>query len=208
VIFVQFSLFLAIGILLFVYYRDTGMAPPEKLDRIYPEFIWTQLPPVVAGVVIAAILAAAMANLSAALNSLASTTIVDFYKPFTALGQQRPESYYLKLGRAATIVWGAVLLGIGIMARQWGSVLEAGLTIASIPFGALLGVFLLGVLTKRVRETAAIVGMFAGLATIIYVRFATQIAWTWYVAIGAIATFSAAMLVSLFHSAPHEDTSI
>jgi Na+/proline symporter len=133
---------------------------------------------------------------------------VDFYKPFTALGRQRPESYYLKLGRAATIVWGAVLLGIGIMARQWGSVLEAGLTIASIPFGALLGVFLLGVLTKRVTENAAIAGMFAGLMTIIYVRFATQIAWTWYVAIGATATFSAGLLVSFFISARDEGTSI
>ena len=204
VILVQFSLFLAIGILLFVYYRDAGLTPPAKLDRIYPEFIWNQLPPVVAGVVIAAILAAAMANLSAALNSLASTTIVDFYKPFTTAGRQRPESYYLKLGRAATVVWGVVLLGIGIMARQWGSVLEAGLTIASIPFGALLGVFLLGVLTRRVTENAAIVGMFAGLATIIYVRFATPIAWTWYVAIGAAATFLAALLVSLFIPAPRE----
>jgi SSS family transporter len=204
VIFVQFSLFLAIGILLFVHDRDTGLTPPAKLDRIYPEFIWNSLPPVVAGVVVAAILAAAMANLSAALNSLASTTIVDFYKPFTASGPERPEAHYLKLGRAATVVWGGVLLGIGIMARQWGSVLEAGLTIASIPFGALLGVFLLGVLTRRVTERAAIIGMFTGLATIIYVRFGTSIAWTWYVFIGAAATFAAGVAASLFISSQRE----
>jgi SSS family transporter len=196
VIFFQFSLFLAIGILLFVHYSDTGQKPPAALDRIYPQFIWDNLPQGVAGIVVAAILAAAMANLSAALNSLASTTVVDFYKPLTRHGPARPESYYLKLARVATVFWGAVLLGIGIMARQWGSVLEAGLTIASIPFGALLGVFLLGVLTRRVGETAALSGAVAGLAAIIAVRFGTRIAWTWYVLIGATATFAAGCLVA------------
>ena len=83
-----------------------------------------------------------------------------------------PEAHYLRLARAATVVWGCVLLGIGIVARQWGSVLEAGLTIASIPFGALLGVFLLGVLTRGVKEPEAIAGVVAGLAAVIYVRFA------------------------------------
>ena len=78
VIFFQFTLFLLIGVLLYVYYRDTGMPAPRQTDRIYPEFIWNHLPAGVAGLAIAAILAAAMANLSAALNSLASTTVVDF----------------------------------------------------------------------------------------------------------------------------------
>jgi len=64
-------------------------------DRIYPEFIWNHLPRGIAGLVIAAILAAAMSNLSAALNSLASTTIMDFYKPITA--NRYPEAHYLKL---------------------------------------------------------------------------------------------------------------
>ena len=68
VIFFQFSLFLAIGLLLFVYYRDTHLVAPRELDRIYPEFVWRHLPVGVAGLVTAAILAAAMANLSAALN--------------------------------------------------------------------------------------------------------------------------------------------
>ena len=194
VIFFQFSLFLLIGILLFVHYRDTGTAAPAQTDRIYPEFIWNNLPTGVAGLIMAAILAAAMANISAALNSLASTTLVDFYRP---LRPGQAEEHYLRLARAATIVWGAVLLGIGILARAWGSVLVAGLTIASIPFGALLGVFLLGVLTRRVREPAAIAGVLAGLCTIVYVRFATPIAWTWYVLIGTTATFGAGFLTEL-----------
>src|SRR5947199_513763 len=83
VILVQFVLVLLIGVLLFVYYGDRGLAAPAQKDRIYPEFVWNHLPAGLAGLIIAAILAAAMANLSAALNSLASTTVVDFYRART-----------------------------------------------------------------------------------------------------------------------------
>lgn len=195
VIFFQFALFLFIGILLFVYYGDNNLTAPAQLDRIYPAFIWEYLPVGVAGLVIAAILAAAMANIAAALNSLASTSVMDFYKP---LAGRHDEEHYLKFARWATFIWGLVLLGIGILARKWGSVLVAGLTIASIPFGALLGVFLLGVLTKRVGQKAALAGVVAGLSAIVYIRFFTPVAWTWYVLIGATATFAVGCAASLF----------
>src|SRR5689334_23097719 len=152
VICVQFVLFLLIGVLLFVYYGDQGLSAPAQKDRIYPEFVWHNLPPGLAGLIIAAILAAAMANLSAALNSLASTTVVDFYR---ARAKSVSDGAALKLARWATVAWGLVLLVIAIAARHSQSVLEAGLTIGSIPMGALLGVFLLGVLTKRPREGSA-----------------------------------------------------
>ncbi|MGH9721995.1 MAG: sodium:solute symporter [Bryobacteraceae bacterium] len=196
VIAAQFTLFLIIGVILYVFYSDAKLPPPQPADRIYPQFVWEHLPAGAAGIVVAAILAAAMANISAALNSLASTTVVDLYKPL--LKRERDERHFLKFARWATIGWGLVLLVIGIMARKWGSVLEAGLAIASIPLGALLGVFLLGVLTKRTREYHAMAGMFAGLAVIAYVRFDTSIAWTWYVMIGSLTTFSFGYAVSLF----------
>lgn len=199
VIFLQFSLFLFIGILLFVYYRDTHLPAPAQTDRIYPQFLWSNLPPGVAGLTIAAILAAAMANLSAALNSLASTTVVDFFR---ARSRPSGDEGSLKLARASTVLWGLVLLAIGIMARRWGSVLEAGLTIASIPSGALLGVFLLGVLTRKPRQGAAVAGVLAGLATVLYVRFQTTVAFTWYVLIGTTVTFCVGCLASLFERAP------
>jgi SSS family transporter len=199
VIFVQFTLFLLIGILLFVYYGDQHLAAPPQKDRIYPAFVWHNLPVGMAGLIIAAILAAAMANLSAALNSLASTTVVDFYR---ARAQQVSEEAALKLARLATVAWGAVLLAIAIAARHSKSVLETGLTIGSIPMGALLGVFLLGVLTRRPREGAAMCGVAAGLAVILYVKFYTPIAWTWYVLIGTAVTFGVGYLVSLFHGPP------
>jgi solute:Na+ symporter, SSS family len=187
VILIQFTLFLLIGVLLFVYYGDRHLSAPAQTDRLYPEFIWNNLPPGLAGLLIAAILAAAMANLSAALNSLSSTVVVDFFHASS-----------LSLARRATVAWGAVLLLIAIGASGSTSVLEAGLTIGSIPAGALLGVFLLGVLTKRPGEWAAMGGVAAGLAAILYVRFATPIAWTWYVLIGTVVTFGVGVVAHAF----------
>jgi len=199
VIFLQFALFLLIGVMLFVYYRGAGLEPPRPLDRLYPQFVWEHLPVGVAGLVVAAIVAAAMANLSSALNSLASTTIMDFYRPLAERwGRRRSEAEMLRLARAATLVWGLVLVGIGLLARHWGPVLEAGLSVASMLYGSLLGVFLLGVLTRRVGERAAMAGMSAGFAVMMYVRFGTAIAWTWYVAIGTVVTFAVGALAAAF----------
>jgi len=195
VICVQFTLFLLIGVLLYVYYGDQRLAAPKQMDRIYPEFVWNNMPVGIAGLIVAAILAAAMANISAALNSLSSTTVVDFLRQ---RAPQMSEGRALKVARFATVGWGLVLLAIAIAARHSRSVLEAGLTIGSIPSGALLGVFLLGVLTKRPREGAAIAGVAAGLAVVLYINLYTRIAWTWYVLIGTTITFGVAWLVSLF----------
>lgn len=197
----QFTLFLVIGACLYVYYRDNAIPAPSPGDRIYPQFVWNFLPPGISGLVIAAILAAAMSNLSAALNSLSSTSVIDFYRPLR-LGAGLPESHYLRLARGFTVVWGAALFLIGLLARRWGSVLEAGLSIASILYGGLLGVFLLGMLTKRVKESAAIAGMTAGLCVMLYVKFLTPVAWTWYVMIGTGITFAVGYLASLVSTQP------
>jgi solute:Na+ symporter, SSS family len=206
VIVIQFTLFLVIGVCLFVLYSDNHATPPAVKDQIYPLFIWQHLPTGVAGLVIAAILAAAMSNLSAALNSLASTTVMDFLKPLS-----RPASDATWLGRAryATVLWGAILVGVGLIARHWGSVMQAGLSIASIIYGSLLGVFLLGLLTKRVGELAAMCAMACGLALMLYVRFFTPIAWTWYVLIGSSATFAIGLAASyLFREKPPSANSV
>ncbi|MFN7542983.1 MAG: sodium:solute symporter [Acidobacteriota bacterium] len=194
VILFQFTLFLVIGILLWVYYGETNLAPPQPPDRIYPKFIWEFLPEGISGLVIAAILAAAMSNLSAALNSLASTTVMDFIKPLDR--RNRTDGEYLALAKKMTVLWCGILFAIGLVARNVQSVLEAGLGIASIVYGALLGVFLLGLLTKRTGERAAMVGMSCGLAAMLYVKFGTTIAWTWYVLIGTTITFLTAIAAS------------
>ncbi len=206
VIFFQFALFLLIGGLLFVYYSDRRLSAPVPPESIYPRFIWNNLPPGLAGLVMAAILAAGMSNLSAALNALASTSVVDFYKPFALRrNPSRPEGHFLGVARWATVVWALVLVLVGLLARHWGSVLEAGLTIASILYGSLLGVFLLGLLTKFVYQNAAMIAMIAGLVLMLFVKQWTHIAFTWYVLIGTTATFLTGCLVSLVLTEPPHD---
>ena len=190
----QFTLFLLIGVLLFVYYGDRHAAPPLHIDRIYPAFLWNNLPPGLAGVSVAAILAAAMANLSAALNALSSTTVVDIFHAKSGAGN---DVRSLRLARLCTVGWAVVLMAIGYASRFSHSVLEAGLSIASVPLGALLGVFLLGVLTKRTGERAAMAGVAAGLAAILFVYYRTPVAFTWYVLIGTGVTFSVGLAASL-----------
>jgi SSS family solute:Na+ symporter len=205
VIAVQFTMFLVIGVCLFTVYVDHHWAmpaTPEDAQKIYPQFIWDHLPHGVAGLVMAAILAAAMSNLSAALNSLSSTTVMDFWRTFSRAAETQ-EAVWLARARYVTVVWGAILFGVGLVARHWGNVLQAGLSIASILYGSLLGVFLLGLLTKRVGETAAMWGMSVGVTLMLYIKFGTPIAWTWYVLIGTAATFTTGMVASFFLKETH-----
>jgi len=193
-VFFQFGLFLFVGVMLFAYYRVPSAAF-ERADRIYPTFIVSRMPHGIAGLLIAAILAAAMSNLSAALNSLASSSIMDFYLRF------RPtvsEAGRLRLARLATLGWALVLFGLAVLAlHRVGRVVEVGLQIASVAYGALLGVFLLGVLTKRATQSGAMVGMIAGFAIELYLWLGSGVPWTWWVVIGTSATFGIGYVVSL-----------
>lgn len=145
---------------------------------------------------VAAILAAAMSTLSGSLNSLASTTVVDFYKPLSKKSLSDAEQ--LRLSRWMTLFWGAAMICLAILSRDVKSVLEAGLTIASITYGSMLGVFLLGVFTKSATEKGAIAGMAIGLLSMLAVWYSRAIAWTWYVLIGTAITFTAGYLASHF----------
>ena len=121
VIFIQFTLFLAVGTCLFVLYKDRGIAAPAVADRLYPTYVWQQLPTGVAGLVMAAILAASMSNLSAALNALASTTVLDLWRPLVERRDAHSdERKWLAYSRWATVAWGAILFGVAMLARQWG----------------------------------------------------------------------------------------
>lgn len=190
-VFFQFGLFLFVGVMLFAYYQVPS-ATFGRADRIYPTFIVSRMPHGIAGLLIAAILAAAMSNLSAALNSLASSSMVDFYLRFR-LGS-RPEvseAGRLRLARLATVGWALVLFGLAVLAlHRVGRVVEVGLQIASVAYGALLGVFLLGVLTKRANQRGAMVGMICGFAMELYLWGWSPVAFTWWVAIGTSVTFA------------------
>ena len=196
VILLQFTLFLVVGVTLFGFYHHFPPTHPfARPDQIFPAFVVTQLPRGLAGLLIAAIIAAAMANLSAAFNSLASSSVMDFYKPFV-----RPnagEKHYLAVSRALILVWGGVLVAIALVVQHLHrSALELALTVASVPYGSMLGIFLLGVLTQRASARGALTGALVALATMTAVVGCTSLAWTWYVALGTVVTFTVGWAVS------------
>jgi solute:Na+ symporter, SSS family len=189
----QFALFLTVGIMLWAFYRVPS-STFGRPDRIYPTFIVTRMPHGISGLLIAAILAAAMSNLSAALNSLSSTSIMDFYVRLRPLADEKTK---LRLSRLATLAWAMVLFGLAWIAlHKVGRVVEVGLQIASVAYGALLGVFLLGVLTRRANQRGAMVGMACGFGMEMYLWQGTQVPWTWWVMIGTTVTFVVGWMMS------------
>ena len=197
-IFLMFALFLVVGLMLFAYYL-LPTAHFGSADRIYPSFIVSKMPHGVSGLLIAAILAAAMSNLSAALNSLSSSTIVDFYLKFRRKSPQSEgpedevhseERNRVLASRLSTVAWALVLFSLALLClHRIPRVIEVGLQIASVAYGALLGVFLLGILTRRANQTGAVVGMILGFATEVYLWQFTRVPWTWWVMIGTAVTF-------------------
>jgi SSS family transporter len=195
VVLFQFVLFLTIGLMLFAYYQTHPKPILTSNDEIFPSFIVHTLPHGISGLVIAAIFAAAMSNLSASLNSLASTTVLDFYAPMS--GGKKSDAHLLKVSRWATAAWGLVLIGVAIMARSWGSVFTAGLTIASIVYGPMLGAFALGVFTTRATTRGLVAGMAVSLGSMWMIWFNTKLAWTWYVLLGCAICITVGYIASV-----------
>jgi SSS family transporter len=207
VIFIQFALFLLIGVGLYVFY---GQHPATfaSADRIFPTFIVQSMPIGSAGLLVAAILAAAMSNLSAALNSLSSTTVVDFYIHLRPRADERERAL---ISKSSTVFWALVLFAVAIYSVKAGGkghVVEIGLSISAVAWGCLLGVFLLGTLTKFATETGTALGMLCGFILNLWLWQGTfpihlgpltipHIAFTWYVLIGAFVTFALGSLFSL-----------
>lgn len=197
VIFFQFALFLVIGVALFAFYQIHALSLPAgefgRYDRLYPQFVARHLPAGLAGLILAAILAASMSNLSAALNALSSSAVVDFYRPYLVRG--RSEAHYLRVSRVATAGFLLVLGAVAYASRHSHSVLESGLAIISYPFSGLLGVFLLGTLTRRADARGALIGLIAGIGTTL-VLSAAGVAYTWFVVAGTLVTFVVGYAVS------------
>lgn len=190
----QFTVFLLIGVMLFVFAQHTPLlATGERADRILPLFLVREMPTGLAGLLLASIVAVAMSNASGSLNSLAASSVLDFSK---LRGQSADAGRFLRLSRGMTLVWGFVLMGFGLV--KWGPLLETGLTVASLPLGSLLGLFLLGTLDRGANARGALAGMIAGLAAIMCVFRFTNVAFTWYVLIGSSVTFVIGFAASRF----------
>jgi len=190
VVFAQFALFLFIGVSLWVFYQDPGLVP----DQVFSKFIVAYLPTGVLGLVIAAIFSAAMSTLSGSLNSSASAIVNDLYQP---LSGRTDEAHLLRVSRDVTVVWGVVLMAVALGAtRLQDNVVNNALAIASFVTGILLGLFLLGILTCRVGQSAALVGMLAGILAVSFAKFGTPLAWPWYALVGSSTVFAVGLAAS------------
>ncbi len=223
----QFIGFLFIGVLLFAFYKPyadpgyvtaaSGAFPFTGGDRVFPDFITRHMPPGLAGLVVAAIFAAAM---SSSLNSIAATAMNDLYKPWRA---GRSDKHYLKVSHVLTLVWGVVQIVVAlVLMKQNRSALDMALSVASLINGPILGVFLVGVFLKRVGQPPALIGMIVSLVLMLCVYLASvdsgaslvqlahtifpfRIAWPWYVLFGSLITLIVAWLASFaFEPAPKD----
>lgn len=199
----QFGLFLGIGLLLFVFYEgisagDMGLA---TTDEIFAKFIVEELPVGISGLIVAALFAAAMSSLSSSLNSLASSTTYDLYKPY--FGKNNTDAEDLAISRKITMGWGVILTAsaifFAVLQLQGGerpAIVELGLGIASYTYGGLLGAFLLGMFSTKPNKTDAMIGFFCGLITLLFmVQGPVQnllpgeglaIAWPLYTLVGSV----------------------
>ncbi len=171
----QFGLFLFIGLLLYAFYdaqsaQQLGLA---TTDEIFAKFIVEQLPVGLSGLIIASLFAAAMSSLSSSLNSLASSTTLDLYKPY--FGKENTQAEDLKISRIITMVWAVILTGsafffayLQLQEGERPAVVELGLGIASYTYGGLLGAFLLGRLFDDPDKIDAMIGFFVGLLSLLF----------------------------------------
>jgi SSS family transporter len=204
VVLAQFLLFLLIGVGLFVIWRQGALDLPAELvqemrerksyDAVFGHYIVKYLPVGVVGLLIAAVLSAAMSTLSSSLNSSASAVVNDFYRP---LRPGRGEGHYLLVSRGMTTLWGLAQMGVALFAAAAleRSVIEMVLSIAGFTTGMILGLFLLGRMRKPVRSEAALVGLVAGFLTVLSVRLGTSVAWPWYAPIGTLVTVGVALVL-------------
>jgi SSS family transporter len=198
IIVLQFALFLTVGLLLYGHYN--GATPSElgltRADEIFPRFIIEGLPPGISGFIIAGLFAAALSTLAGSMSSMASSTILDLYKP--SFGKDLSPAKELVLSRMATVVWAGLLVGSALFFMNTSqTVVELALSIASFTYGGLLGTFLLGVLFKRPTQEDALAGFVAGLFIMITVISLKLVAWTWFTMVGVAATLAVGGMLSL-----------
>ncbi len=198
----QFALFLLIGVGLGCFY---DMFPPEQefasTDQVFSAFVVRYLPIGVVGIIVAAVFSAAMSTLSSSLSASASAAVNDLYVPWRKT-EASPE-HLLRVSRILTVVFGIFQIGVGIAGQLLltfgikGAVVESVLAIAGFTIGVVLGVFFLGVLTKRATQTSALIGLVVGIVTMAAIVFKTDLAWPWFAIVGSSITFATGYLAAL-----------
>ncbi len=191
VIIIQFVIFLVVGVALFAYYGPTNI----KSDEIFTKFIIEKLPVGVSGFIIAGLFAAALSTLAGSISSLASSTMLDLYKPM--FGKDLSPTKELKISRFITLIWAGLLVCSAVLfMNSPKAVVELALSIASFTYGGLLGTFLLGLINKKATQEDALAGFTAGIFVMITVISLHLVAWTWFTIIGVITTVAIGSLLA------------
>jgi Na+/proline symporter len=166
------------------------MALPAKLDEIFPHFIGQTMPPWMRGLMLAAIV---LASIDSPLGSLTSSFVTDIYRPVLVKGGT--ERHYLFISRVCVLIFGIILALIAYFFSHFEKFLWLAFKIGGVTYGSLLGVFLLGLLTKRrcnrvnvAAMTLSALGMLALL--ILSEKQIIPLGWTWLLLLGTFLTFS------------------
>lgn len=198
----QFALFLLLGVGLAAFYHASPPELPfEQYDRVFATFIVEHLPVGVLGLTLAAVFSAAMSTLSSSLNSSATALVSDFYRPLIA-NHPSPD-HLLRVSRAATLVFGVIQIVVAVLGQFLvQSVVNNVLAIASFATGAVLGVFFLGLATRRTTQSAALIGLLSGLGFVVVVAYTADLAWPWYAVVGSLATLGMGSIAGSFLPRP------
>ncbi len=173
----------------------SGDAQYSDVNYVFPTFITTHMPIGLVGLMIAAMFAAAMSTAAGELSSLASVTIIDFYRRH--LVTDAADAHYLRVSKLATIGWGLFACVIAMSASNQGSLIEVVNRYGSFFYGSLLGVFMLAMLTTRATARGAFWGLIAGMAVVLVVAFQTSIAFLWHNLIGAAVVCVVGLTISV-----------
>lgn len=195
-------LFFMIGSLLYLFRRGHPNALPAVLpqDQIFPYFIAHQLPAGLAGLLIAAVFAAAMSTLSSVLNSLATVTVTDFYRKYFRPGAS--DRHYTRLAKLATLGWGLLAIGLALVAdRLSNSVMLAALKAGGLFTGPVLGLFVAGIFLPHATANAAFTSALLGQAMSLGCGFGTRLDSFWVLVLGCVVTLVGTLLLSFLHPA-------
>ena len=166
----------------------------NDVNYVFPTFVTTRIPIGLAGLVVAAILVAAMSASSAELSALSTASVIDFYSRFGP--KQQSDEHVLLASRVATGFWGVFASIVAIWASELGSLIEVVNRFGSLFYGSILGVFILAVGFKRANSTGAFVGMIAGMTVIVLVATYTKVAFLWHNPIAAAVVIAVGLAVS------------
>jgi len=174
--------------------RVTG-SNARDVNYIIPHFVLEYLPVGLAGLFIAAIMAAAMSSISSELNSLATVTVIDFYRRWVK--PQASDEHFLNVSKLATVFWGTMACMVAAYAATLGSLIEVVNRFGSFFYGSILGVFLLAMIPMA-RGWGAFAGLIAGMGTVAAVSiFAPDVSFLWHNVIGAVAVVVVGCVVSV-----------